>query len=86
MRSTTEFPEYVSVKTNQGQSYCGGTILDANHILTAAHCTPMAGSDKIVAGTIQRSGAGGSSHTFEKCTRHPQGRKGTNVWIAGKLI
>ena len=86
MRSQTEFPEYVSVKTGGGQGYCGATILDSNHILTAAHCEPAAGTDKIVAGTIERSGAGGSTHILEKCTRHPQGRKGSAVWIAGKLI
>lgn len=82
VRSQTEFPEYVSLKTNPGHSFCGGTILDANHILTAAHCQPTAGQDKIVAGTIQRSGAGGSNHQIEKCIRYPQARQADAVWIA----
>ena len=86
MRSQTEFPEYVSLKTRGGFSYCGATILDSNHILTAAHCKPSAASDKIVAGTIERSGAGGSTHLLENCIRHPQGRKGSKVWNAGKHI
>ena len=79
VRSNTEFPEYGGIKTSGNSHFCGSTILDSNHILTAAHCQVNAGQDKVIVGTVERSGAGGTHHVLEKCTRHPDA-KGNGVW------
>jgi len=48
-----EFPFYVNFKRNF-RPFCGGTILDETHILTAAHCKIRAG-DTVTYGTDVRS-------------------------------
>lgn len=45
MKSVHEFPMYVSIMgQTDKQVYCGGTILDSLHVLTATHCNVGAGS------------------------------------------
>jgi len=74
------------LKTRSGHHFCGGTILDSNHVLSAAHCGIEPRQDKSTAGTVEKSGTGGSTHIFEKCTKHPQAKKGRNTWEAGKIL
>jgi trypsin len=47
-------PWQVSFSDPGGGHYCGGTILNASWVLTAAHCKPKAG-DKVTAGTTSLS-------------------------------
>lgn len=82
VRSNTEYPEYVSLKSAGGNHFCGGTILDANHILSAAHCRIEPRKDKSTAGTVEKSGTGGSTHILETCTKHPQAKRGKSTWEA----
>ena len=73
------------MKSAGGNHFCGGTILDANHILSAAHCRIEPRKDKSTAGTVEKSGTGGSTHILETCTKHPQAKRGKSTWEAGKI-
>jgi len=33
-----EYPAQISIQTRTGSHFCGGTLIDHNHVLTAAHC------------------------------------------------
>ncbi|XP_078048817.1 chymotrypsin-2-like [Augochlora pura] len=75
-----KFPYQVSLKNN-GRHFCGGSIIDSRHILTAAHC--VVGINNLKAITVQAGtthlSARGDVHTVEKITRHPH-------YDSGKLI
>jgi secreted trypsin-like serine protease len=53
----TEFPWQISMQTPQGFHFCGGSILDAEWILTASHCVDgqSASAIRIVAGVTRVS-------------------------------
>ena len=84
VNSNTEYPEFVSFKSRASgtyHAYCGGTILDQYHVLTAKHCGPSVQKDFIVAGSNMRDGSGGQEHKLEKCTHHPQSKHvGVATW------
>lgn len=58
------YPWMVSLQFG-GRHYCGGTVLDATHVLTAAHCGVLPG-DKAVVGRVRLSDAGGEVRTVVK--------------------
>ena len=56
----SEFPWQISMQTNSGFHFCGGSILDEEWILTASHCVDGASpsSIRIAAGITRKSTAG----------------------------
>ncbi|CAJ0546786.1 hypothetical protein HG530_010602 [Fusarium avenaceum] len=60
--STGDFPFIVSISYN-GNPHCGGTLLNANTVLTAAHCTQgrSASAFAVRAGTLSRTTGGVTS-------------------------
>ncbi|MCA9550979.1 MAG: trypsin-like serine protease [Myxococcales bacterium] len=55
--SITDYPWQISLQTSSGSHFCGGSIIDANWILTANHCVQgeTASQLRIVAGITRRS-------------------------------
>ncbi|CAI6243061.1 unnamed protein product [Periconia digitata] len=68
--SAGQFPYIVSIQVS-GRHYCGGTLLNANTVLTAAHCaTNSASSYTIRAGSIQWA-SGGVTSRVSQVIRNP---------------
>lgn len=69
--SAGDFPFIVSVQRS-GSHYCGGTLLNANTVLTAAHCAvgQSASSFTVRAGTLDRT-SGGTVVKVSRITIHP---------------
>lgn len=43
-----EFPWQVSLQKYPGRHYCGGSIVDETHVITAAHCIAGKGPDQVL--------------------------------------
>ena len=72
MTSPTEFPFFVMISSSYGGTpWCGGTILDAYTILTAAHCT---NPTHVKAGSTNRMGKDGIIKEVAKCKLHPSAK------------
>ncbi|CAG0904516.1 unnamed protein product [Darwinula stevensoni] len=62
-----QFPYQVSMQYGSGSSwshYCGGSILDETHVLTAGHCDPLRG-ERVVAGTLDLANMGETAQVRE---------------------
>ncbi|XP_025986025.2 chymotrypsin-2 isoform X1 [Solenopsis invicta] len=70
-----EIPYQVSLqdKNNFGRHFCGGSILDENYVITAAHCVDIKQEEdlKVVAGTIDLDSPK-SSHDVERIIKHKE--------------
>ena len=70
--SPSEFPFFVTISSSYGGfPWCGGTILDAYTILTAAHCTQP---KYIKAGSTNRMGTDGIIKEIASCKSHPSAK------------
>lgn len=69
--TTAEFPFAVALQTASGFQFCGGSLLDSTHVLTAAHCTSSRDITAVVNRTDLRTTAG-EAITVTGIQRHPQ--------------
>ncbi|KAK4872345.1 hypothetical protein RN001_014374 [Aquatica leii] len=71
MASKGQFPYQISLRMSNFHR-CGGSIINANTILTAAHCVDgwSSSSMEVVAGTNLVSGAGGDKYAVRLFTGH----------------
>ncbi|MDY7228082.1 trypsin-like serine protease [Hyalangium rubrum] len=62
-------PWQVSLQSSSGSHFCGGSILNANWVVTAQHCVNSGGTiskpGRILAGSTSRSGSGQTSTVAE---------------------
>jgi trypsin len=67
-----EYPFIVSLQSTGGSHFCGGTLVNGNTVVTAAHCSvgQSAGSVQIRAGSLNRS-SGGTVARVSRITVHP---------------
>ncbi|XP_058463965.1 chymotrypsin-2-like [Malaya genurostris] len=71
--SEGQFPYQVSLRSSAGSHFCGGSIINANWVMSAAHCTVgrTLANTIVVAGSLLLN-AGGSTHASERIINHPQ--------------
>lgn len=65
-----EFPWQVALRSTRDYLYCGGTLIDATHVLTAEHCDVLVG-ENVYAGDRNRSGTTGQKDLVTAVKRHP---------------
>ncbi len=66
-------PWQVSLQTSSGFHFCGGSVLNANWILTANHCVDGGGTIRVAAGSTTLSGMSstGQIRTVAQIVRYP---------------
>jgi secreted trypsin-like serine protease len=72
--STADYPYVVALTTKVGNQFCGGTLVAANKVVTAAHCTQgdSPADDLVVAGRTKLSSGEGTVAKVTKIWVHPQ--------------
>ncbi|ELT99465.1 hypothetical protein CAPTEDRAFT_153991 [Capitella teleta] len=69
--SISNYPHQVSLQVGRGSHICGGSIISANKIVSAAHCTQGSASGyRIRTGSTSRS-RGGQVHQVIRVVNHP---------------
>jgi secreted trypsin-like serine protease len=71
--STGTFPYVVYLATTSGFQYCGGTLVKANKVVTAAHCTvgDSPSAVRVVAGRDDKNSTAGVTAKVTKIWIHP---------------
>ncbi|KAG8410824.1 hypothetical protein J3459_016945 [Metarhizium acridum] len=65
-----ETPGIVSIQTSNGTHWCGGTLLNPDTLLTAAHCPPTLAVIRVRAGSLNRL-SGGTLVSVASVQPHP---------------
>uniref|UniRef100_A0A915DM29 Peptidase S1 domain-containing protein n=1 Tax=Ditylenchus dipsaci TaxID=166011 RepID=A0A915DM29_9BILA len=70
--SIGDFPWLVSIRDNAHRGFCGGSIVSANYILTAAHCLASKKDlDHVLVGEIDNTLSNAQTIKIEKTYTHP---------------
>jgi trypsin len=67
-----EYPFIVSLQSSSGSHFCGGTLVNGNTVVTAAHCSvgQSASAVQVRAGSLKRN-TGGTVSRVSRITVHP---------------
>ncbi|NUT47392.1 MAG: serine protease [Saccharothrix sp.] len=71
--STSTYPWVVYLASSTGSQFCGGTLVKANKVVTAAHCVAgrTAASTRVVHGRDDKQSTAGTVATVTSIWRHP---------------
>lgn len=73
-----EFPFQISMQSSSGSHFCGGSLIKANWVMTAAHCVQGSKTMKIVIGLHdQNDKTGTETFTAKRIIAHPQFNRST---------
>jgi hypothetical protein len=76
-----EFPFIVSLRRANGQHFCGGSLLNANTVITAAHCSvPKALAGPVSGITVRAGSLVRIPFVFEKKNRGLIGHAEQDIW------
>jgi trypsin len=78
--STSTYPWVVYLATSSGGQFCGGTLVKANKVVTAAHCVSgrSASSTRVVHGRDDKQSTAGTVATVSSIWVHPSYRSASS--------
>ncbi|MFD1149975.1 S1 family peptidase [Saccharothrix hoggarensis] len=85
--STSTYPWVVYLATSTGGQFCGGTLVRANKVVTAAHCVSgrTASSTRVVHGRDDKQSTAGTVATVSRIWVHPSYRTASSGYDVAVL-
>ncbi|MEV8440888.1 serine protease [Actinosynnema sp. NPDC051121] len=85
--STSTYPWVVYLATSTGSQFCGGTLVKANKVVTAAHCVSgrTASSTRVVHGRDDKQSTAGTVATVSSIWVHPSYRTASSGYDVAVL-